>query len=225
MRQNFRRFLLPAVLLLAAAAALRVDLPIAMTFKQWNRENAKLEGRDKIIHAYLGYFDVFETFGHGLGVVLALVALHQIDPGRRWAMPRVAAVALAAGAAADVVKMLIMRTRPNDIPADFTGSVWATFGHWLPWLSATSGLQSFPSAHTATAAGMAAALAWLYPQGRRLFVALVVLVGCQRIVSGAHFPSDVLTGAAVGATAAMFVLRVGPLPARFERWEKSWCGS
>jgi membrane-associated phospholipid phosphatase len=225
MQQNFRRFFLPAVLLLAAAAALSVDLPIAMTFKQWNRENATLQGRDKVIHDYLGYFDVFETFGHGFGVVLTLVALHQLDPRRRWAMPRVAAAALAAGGAADVVKMLIMRSRPNDIPAQFAGSIWATFGQWLPWWSGNSGLQSFPSAHTATAAGMAAALAWLYPQGRRLFVALVVLVGCQRIISGAHFPSDVLTGAAVGCTAAMFVLRVGPLPGRFERWEKSWRGN
>ena len=223
MRQDFRRFVLPAVLLLAAAAALSVDLPIAMTFKQWNRENANLHGRDKVIHDYLGYFDVFETFGHGFGVVLALVVLHQLDPARRWAMPRVLTAALAAGGAADLVKMLIMRSRPNDISADFVGSVWSTFGQWLPGLNADSGLQSFPSAHTATAAGLAAALTWLYPQGRRLFVALVVLVGCQRIISGAHFPSDVLIGAAVGCTASMFLLHVGPLPGRLERWEKSWC--
>jgi membrane-associated phospholipid phosphatase len=225
MQQKFRVFLLPLLLLAAAIVALGVDLPVAMTFKQWNHPSASLHGIDRTIHAYLGYFDVFEPFGHGFGVVVVLIVLHQLDRTRRWAMPRLIAAALAAGGAADLVKMLIMRTRPNDVPADFTGSVWATFGHWLPGLSAASSLQSFPSAHTATAAGFAAALVWLYPQGRLLFTALAALVGCQRIISGAHFPSDVLTGAAVGCAASMFVLRVGPLPALFDGVERRWRGS
>ena len=89
-------------------------------------------------------------------------------------------------------------------------------------LSDQSGLQSFPSAHTATAAGLAAALIWLYPQGRLLFTLLAVLVGCQRIVSGAHFPSDVLVGAAAGCLVATFFLHVGRLPVWFDRWEAHW---
>jgi membrane-associated phospholipid phosphatase len=224
MQHKFRTFLLPIFLLAAALAALSVDLPVAMTFKQWNRPPASLQGVNRTIHAYLGYFDVFEPFGHGFGVVIVLIALHQLDRTRRWAMPRLIAAALAAGGVADLVKMLVMRTRPNDVPADFAGSIWATFGPWLPGLSATSSLQSFPSAHTATAAGFAAALIWLYPQGRLLFTALVALVGCQRIISGAHFPSDVLCGAAVGCTAAAFVLRVGLLPKLFDGLENRWRG-
>ena len=123
---------------------------------------------------------------------------------------------------ANLLKMIIVRSRPNDVPLDFHGSVWATFGHWLPMFSGQSGLQSFPSAHTAAAAGLAAALIWLYPQGRLLFTLLAVLVGCQRIVSGAHFPSDVLIGAAAGCLAATFFLHVGRLPVWFDRWESRW---
>ncbi len=89
-------------------------------------------------------------------------------------------------------------------------------------LSGQSGLQGFPSAHTATAAGFAAALIWLYPQGRLLFTVLAVLVGCQRIVSGAHFPSDVCFGAAAGCLAATFFLYVGRLPVWFDRLESRW---
>ena len=219
-RSISRRFLLSAVLALAAVATFGVDLPVAMKLRHWNAEASPEYNKD--VHDSLGYFDTFEPFGHGRGVVLVLLILHQLDPARRWAIPRVAACALAGGMAANLLKMLIVRSRPNDIPLDFHSSVWATFGQWLPGFSGQSGLQSFPSAHTAAAAGLAAALIWLYPQGRWLFTALAVLVGCQRIVSGAHFPSDVLIGAAAGCLAATFFLHVGRLPVWFDRWESHW---
>ena len=214
---NCRGFLLPALLLLAAAAALAIDVPVALAFRYCNNADAARTIRD-----YLGYLNNFETFGHGLGVAIVLVALHQLDPGRRWAIPRVLACALAAGGAADLLKMVLLRIRPNDLPVNFSGTVWATFGQWLPMLGGNSGTQSFPSAHTATAVGLAAALIWLYPNGRVFFSLLTVLVGCQRIVSGAHYPSDVLVGAAAGCLVAMFLLHVGRLSAWFDGWEERW---
>jgi membrane-associated phospholipid phosphatase len=208
-----RRLLLPALLLLAAVASLAVDLPIAGAFRHWNQK--------EIVHAYLGYFDIFEPFGHGLlGVSLVLFVLHQLDPSRRWAIPRVLACALAAGGITDLLKMLVVRIRPNDFA--FVGSVGSTFGKWLPLLSAGSEGQSFASGHTATATALAAALVWLYPNGRLLFPLLAVLVGCQRIVAGAHYPSDVLTGAASGCLVALFFLHIGRLPRWFESRELRW---
>lgn len=209
-----------ALLTLAVFATFSVDLPVAMKLRHWNDQTSPSFNRT--IHAYLGYFDVFEPFGHGIGVVLVLLTLHQLDPARRWAMPRVLACAMASGGAANLLKMMLARTRPNSLPLDFTGSVWETFGQWFPVLRNTSDFQSFPSAHTATAAGMAVALVWLYPQGRFLFTLLVILVGCQRIVAGAHFPSDVLAGAATGSLVATLFLYVGRLPVWFDRWESNW---
>ena len=55
----------------------------------------------------------------------------------------------------------------------------------------------FPSAHAATAVGLAIALGVLYPRGRWLFIAFAFLAGLQRIEAQAHFASDVLAGAAV----------------------------
>ena len=52
--------------------------------------------------------------------------------------------------------MLVARTRPYAF--DFQGNVWTTFGRWLP--AADMG-QSLPSGHTATAVGLALALAAL----------------------------------------------------------------
>ena len=203
---------MPAALVLAAAAALAIDVPIARAFKAWNQSED--------IHGCLAYFDMFEMFGHGLGVAVLLVVLHQLDPGRRWAIPRVLTCALAAGGLADVLKMFVLRTRPYECALD--GTVWTTFGQWFPIFDAGSPGQSFPSAHTATAVGLAAALMWLYPQGRLLFTLLAVLVGCQRIVCGAHYPSDVLIGAAAGCLVAQFFLRVGRIPGWFNRWEERW---
>ena len=104
---------------------------------------------------------------------------------------------LAAGVAADLLKMLVMRSRPYDLPF-LSWPGLGTFGIGCRPLRRQRA-QSFPSAHTATAVGLAAALIWLYPQGRLVFSLLAVLVGCQRVASGAHYPSDVLVGAAVVA--------------------------
>jgi membrane-associated phospholipid phosphatase len=212
--RNYRDVLLAMVLFAAAAAALAIDVPVALALNRWH-EIAK-------VRAYLGYLDMFEPFGHGLGLVLVLIILHQLDPGRRWAIPRVLLCALAAGGAADLLKMVVLRTRPYDLSAAFAGPVWATFVGWLPGPSGNSGTQSFPSAHTATAVGLAAALVWLYPNGRWLFAALALLVGCQRIAARAHYPSDMLIGAATGCLVATFFLHVGRLPAWFDRWETRW---
>jgi membrane-associated phospholipid phosphatase len=203
---------LPVVLLLAAVAALAVDVPIARAFRDWNLSPA--------IHSYLGLFDRFEVFGHGMGVAVLLIALHQLDPKHRWAIPRLIACAAGAGMAANLVKLLIFRTRPHGCSLDC--NVWSTFGQWFSALGVGNVGQSFPSAHTATAVGFAAGLTWLYPQGRLLFCTLTILVGCQRIVCGAHYLSDVLIGAAVGCLVAQFVLKIGRLPAWFDQWESRW---
>ena len=210
--QKCRGFLLPIVLVSAAAAALAVDVPIAQTFRSWNDS--------PMVCSYLSLFNLFEIFGHGLGVIVLLLAIHQLDADRRWAIPRMLTCALAAGLLADLVKMFISRDRPR--ACDFEGAAWSTFGPCFASLGVGSSGQSFPSAHTATAVGFAAGLIWLYPQGRLLFSALAALVACQRMVCGAHYLSDVLIGAAIGCLTAQFVLKVGRLPANFDRWEERW---
>lgn len=209
---NRRDFLLTVVLLLAGMAALGGDVPVASLVRGWNQSPT--------IAAYLGYLSIFEPYGHGLGVILVLFAMHQLDPSRRWGIPRIVACTIAAGGLADLLKMLILRNRPYE--ADLSGSVWNTFGSLLPLITGGSEGQSFPSAHTATAVGLSAGLIWLYPQGRVLFVFLAAMVGCQRIASMAHFPSDVLFGAAAGCFITRFILERGILARCFDKWEADW---
>lgn len=147
-----------------------------------------------------------EAFAHGLGVVLIAVSGAILDVERRRRWPRIAATALFAGLTANLVKLSVARARPRVIFAG--GEPWppSTLRGWMPiassdvsWSEALdSGLQSFPSGHTATAVGFACGLACVYPRARWLFVALAVLASLQRIDAAAHYPSDVLVGAAIG---------------------------
>ena len=203
----WRPLVLPALLVAAAALSLSVDCPLA----RWCVDASCPRFLARL-------FGVAQPFGNGLGVVLIVAVIYTLDPLRRWALPRVIAMSLGAGLAADIGKMLIARVRPRDF--DFTGTVHETFGQWVPLFGAGSGNQSFPSAHSATAVGLAIALAWLYPRGRWLFAALAVLVMCQRMEGGAHYLSDTLFGAAIGWLVAMACLTSASLAGRFARLER-----
>jgi membrane-associated phospholipid phosphatase len=206
-----RRLLLPVVLVLLGIVAFQLDYVLAHWFAEGNCP--------RFIHVPLQFF---ELFGHAVGVLLVAVIVHQLDPSRRWALPRLLTCAFLSGLAADCIKMLIVRFRPYSLDLGSPGDAWTTFGSWFPLGTAGSSGQSFPSAHTATAVGLALALIWMYPAGRRLFTVLAVLVACQRVESGAHYLSDVLFGGAVGYLAATACLRA-PWPSGwFDRWELRW---
>ncbi len=120
--------------------------------------------------------------------------------------------------AANACKLILARIRPHSF--SFHGDVADTFGRWFPWASGGSDLQGFPSAHMATAIGLAIGLAWLYPRGRALFFLLALSAGGQRVVSGDHFLSDVVWGAAAGAFCAVGLVEGGLLAPWFDRLER-----
>jgi membrane-associated phospholipid phosphatase len=161
---------------------------------------------------------ISELFGRGECVLLVVILIWRLDRARHWAIPGLAATALLSGLSADAVKMLIARVRPHDF--DFIKGVWSSFGPLLPLGSLGSPNQSFPSAHTATATGMAISLMVVYPRARWLFCLAPLLVAYQRMDSGAHFLSDVLFGAAVGCIVAAITLRAGWLDQQYS--ERFW---
>ncbi len=113
--------------------------------------------------------------------------------------------------------MMVERTRPCAFA--FDGTIWDSFVGIFPLASAGSNGQSLPSAHTATAVGLAAALAWQYPRARIFFFSIAALVAAQRVTGGAHFISDTFCGAAIACVVASFTLRHGRLAAWFDRYE------
>ncbi len=203
---RMQRPILPAALLLAiGASALTIDLPLS----RWVTTAAFPGFIRKLV-------EMGESFGHGLGVLLIVAAAYHFDPVRRWALPRLMVVTYCGGLAANLTKFLVVRIRPRGFDLA-SHDVWQTFLSWLPPWQRASVNESFPSAHTATAVAFAMALACLYPQARRFVFGLAALVGVQRVVSGAHYLSDVCCGAAVGWIAAVGLLRLPGSNAWFER--------
>lgn len=101
------------------------------------------------------------------------------------------------GLVADLLKVVVARTRPKLLfesgAYDFT---WFGFraDHW-----------SFPSGHATTAAALMAALWCLWPRPFWLYVAAAALVAASRVITGQHFVSDVVAGAAIGVVVTRLV--------------------
>lgn len=205
-RWTSRHVLIPAALVLAAIAVLPLDLAVS----HW-AVNGGCPG------FFRDLLEAAESFGNGNGVIYIFLAVLALDWARRRTVLRIAVTAYGAGLAADLVKMTVERTRP--FAFTFEGTVWDSFAGIMPLTSAGSVGQSFPSAHTATAVGLAAALAWRYPRARAFFFFMAAFVAAQRVVGGAHFLSDTLCGAALAFGVATFTLHHGRLTAWFDRFE------
>lgn len=185
------RRLVPLVLLLAAflPAAFALDLAVL----HWVRTTKLPSDLRKLV-------ELSEIFGHAVGIVAIGLTIFVVDRDRRRYLPRLIACSLGAGIFNNLLKLTVARTRPRDLQFD---SVWDSFTGWFPVLTFESGgldsaIQSLPSGHSATAAGLAVGLSYLYPQGRFLFAAFALLAAFQRIEATAHFLSDTVAGLAIG---------------------------
>ena len=150
-----------------------------------------------------------EPFGHGYGVGMILITLWVVSRCDRRRITLIACCSYGAGIAADVIKICIGRLRPSalaeqELASSFRGLMPLATESWSDLLNTAH--HSFPSAHTATAFGLAVALAHFYPTGRTWFMTLATFVAIQRIVSGSHFPSDTFFGAAMGMVIAYHIL-------------------
>ncbi len=184
-----------------------VDRPVALF----------LHARGPDLHAL---FDLIGEFGEGWGwlVLFALGfaglhwggALPRLRPvaasmRRLSAIPAFLFVSIAAsGLAVDLMKIGFGRMRPKLLfREDLYGFTW--FGlradHW-----------SFPSGHTDTIVALFSALWWLWPQHLLFYILAAAIVAGSRVVSGAHYPSDVMAGALIAVLTTWYVA------VAFARW-------
>ncbi len=66
-----------------------------------------------------------------------------------------------------------------------------------------SGGGSFPSNHAMNNAAAAVIIGVLYPRWRWLAASIALIMGLSRVYVGVHYPSDVLGGFVIGATAGL----------------------
>jgi len=173
-------------------------------------------------HSHKGLLGEFlalaEPFGNGLSVAVIAILIYRLDLERRRYLPRFLCMVAGAAMAANTMKLCVARWRPLTDEWDPANPL-RSLAEWWPLFDSPSAAQSFPSAHTATAVGLAIALCWLYPRGRLVFVAAPVFVALQRIAWGSHFASDVCVGAAAGWIVADSLLRSNIAARVFARWE------
>jgi len=98
-----------------------------------------------------------------------------------------------------IVKRVIGRARPfvTGIADPFVFSPFK-------WSAAYAGL---PSGHATTAFAVLAAFGCLWPRARTVLLIYALLIVASRIIVVAHYPTDVLAGALVGAAGVVMVRR------------------
>ena len=124
-----------------------------------------------------------------------LISGRGIGPGKRATTGAFLAAALALGINQIIIR-LIDRPRPFEAHTNII-----PIGH-------ASTDSSFPSDHS-TAAFAIATAAWIaYPRAGKWLMVLAVIAAVSRLMLGAHYPTDVIGGAIIGAVAALIVMRL-----------------
>jgi undecaprenyl-diphosphatase len=118
---------------------------------------------------------------------------------RRAALRGLAAQGAASATANLIGKSLVRRARPD-----------VELTPLIRHLRKPPTSSSFPSGHTASAAAFATGVALEHPKAALPITALAVGVGLSRVVTGVHYPSDVVAGAAIGVAAGLLTTRWWP---------------
>jgi len=139
-----------------------------------------------------------------LGILLMALAILDRPWLQRWSRLVLAVLAVRLGflfvAIAipgilnNILKRLIGRARPSQLGPFFYEP--------LAWRAAFEGM---PSGHATTAFSVLVAFGAMFPRLRWLFWIYALAIAASRVVVGAHYPSDVLAGAALGAVGALCI--------------------
>jgi undecaprenyl-diphosphatase len=139
-------------------------------------------------------------YGQLVCTVVTAILIWQLDPDNRVRVCKsLIAAVISATFAAMIAKRLLGRSRPRTVhTGKFLGP---SFKH-------ANYRESFPSSHSASAVAYAAVLATAYPHAAVTFWGLALLCAALRYVMDAHWPSDVLSGIALGYLAGVVAWRV-----------------
>ncbi|HTH96237.1 MAG TPA: phosphatase PAP2 family protein [Stellaceae bacterium] len=189
-------------------SVLWIDQPVAWSFH--NDGDLPLRWLDWITRWGLGGRWLVPTGIITIACLIVANAPRMADTRERWIawahVPGYLFLCVAlSGIVADIVKVLVGRTRPKILfhDAQFT---WAPFsGGGLAW---HADHWSFPSGHSATVASMAMGLALLWPRHVVAYWMLAGLVIYSRVALTQHYVSDVIAGTWLGVVTSLYLAGV-----------------
>ena len=183
--------------------AFRLDAPVRKAVVEAQGKGWKKSANFKL-HSYV------RKFGDWPPVLLAAIAglaIARWRNNRRWMHILFAAIlsAAIAGLIAHASKLTTGRTRPRESPKIAQGF----YGLWKDGKSTVgdSGLNSFPSGHTATVFGLAGAIVLAAPAWGVAALVLAGVVAWSSIAMGAHHPSDIVVSIVLAFIVAGLVWR------------------
>lgn len=197
------------LLAVGSAGTLAVDTSVSRELRNWGLPGDVAKA-----------IRLSEAFAHGFGATAILGAVWLVAIQRRSAVWFAVLVTALSGVTANGLKSCFVRIRPYATPQIVVESASNADGRPSAerGQAATGEKQvvapsfwdarqrSFPSGHTATAWGLAIGLSLVFPRGMWLFGILACMASLQRLTSGAHFPSDVLAGAAIAFACSAILL-------------------
>jgi membrane-associated phospholipid phosphatase len=133
-------------------------------------------------------------------LVLSGPASAPMSANSRWRAMLPLIAATLGGLAAEVLKLLLRRERPEAHAGAYV------FRSWRDHPLSSSGL-ALPSSHALVAFAAAAMLARLYPRARWLWYALAAGCALTRVMARAHFLSDVTLSTIIGWAVAALIWR------------------
>jgi|CXWL01.1.fsa_nt_gi undecaprenyl-diphosphatase len=170
---------------------------LAFSLIVWNLWQLDYTMARSLRAVHVPWLELGGNVGNRIGEGLTLTLFSLILAGIGWWWPRASWAQaglhglVAQGVTAVVVntlKHLIGRPRPRLMHGDS-----AMLGP-----SFQSGLDSFPSGHSAATFAVATAMARHFPRGAAVFYGVACFVAASRILRGSHFPTDTLVGATIG---------------------------
>lgn len=173
---------------------------------QWVHDNKPLNsvGFVRTLMWWMGHFSA-------TAIIACLLIIRHVQ-GLRGALLLILAAACC-GIVTSLMKWTVGRVRPFKGCGAFEFNLfrggWASAIHGYPNLT-------FPSGHASLVFATAGILHFLIPRQAWLFYALAGAVAAFRVLEGAHYPSDIVAGAAVGvwsAHTARFLCRLSVLSA------------
>lgn len=193
-QRRARRLRCSLIILAGLVLFLLLDFPLLHLF--YTHPDAHIEGHDWYrLLRIIGYFGTWIIIG------IAMV-LH--DRNRHRGLALVLSSGLA-GLVAELLKLVIARERPVE-----NGIIQPGLYHFRGFFSGFSDGSNLgmPSSHTAVAFGGCLMLACYFPRCRSLMILLALGCGITRMLTGAHFASDVYVGAVLGWGMAALMCRI-----------------